>query len=244
MRKNFRKLLVVSCVIGITMLAPVSGQAGILYSYVQSAAQGEVHVSGLNDATQSKTSNATGPFNATASGTSGSGANIANFTASVSSNLSADFITGSGNSSWGYSVADVSLLVAQASSSVIAHFTVDTTTSFTLNGFLDKFSFVEVFDETTHEEVILLNNTTLPRMVVAESGTLKANYLYDLQFESGAGSAPQDPGQAFAFASGYNLTLTASSSVVPEPSSFALLGLGCIGFAIGAYRRRRAETAY
>ena len=27
---------------------------------------------------------------------------------------------------------------------------------------------------------------------------------------------------------------------VPEPSSFALLGLGGIGLALGAYRRRRA----
>ena len=27
---------------------------------------------------------------------------------------------------------------------------------------------------------------------------------------------------------------------VPEPSSFALLGLGCIGVAVGSYRRRQA----
>ena len=36
-------------------------------------------------------------------------------------------------------------------------------------------------------------------------------------------------------------SLSATSSV-PEPSSFALLGLGGIGLAIGAYRRRTAAT--
>ena len=34
-----------------------------------------------------------------------------------------------------------------------------------------------------------------------------------------------------------------STSAVPEPSSFALLGLGGIGLAIGAYRRRKTTAA-
>ena len=35
-----------------------------------------------------------------------------------------------------------------------------------------------------------------------------------------------------------NVAVNLKSSPVPEPSSFALLGLGGIGLAIGAYRRR------
>lgn len=34
---------------------------------------------------------------------------------------------------------------------------------------------------------------------------------------------------------GFNVT-----GIVPEPSSFALLGLGCIGVVVGSYRRRQA----
>ena len=36
--------------------------------------------------------------------------------------------------------------------------------------------------------------------------------------------------------------VSTAHSAVPEPSSFALLGLGGLGLAVGAYRRRRAAT--
>ena len=42
------------------------------------------------------------------------------------------------------------------------------------------------------------------------------------------------------FNAGDTVTIDFGSKPVPEPSSFALLGLGGIGLAIGAYRRRRA----
>ena len=41
---------------------------------------------------------------------------------------------------------------------------------------------------------------------------------------------------------GFRAELTGTASPVPEPSSFALLGLGGISLAIGAYRRRRATA--
>ena len=42
------------------------------------------------------------------------------------------------------------------------------------------------------------------------------------------------------FAPGAGTTPLGFSVSVPEPSSFALLGLGCIGVAVGSYRRRQA----
>lgn len=43
------------------------------------------------------------------------------------------------------------------------------------------------------------------------------------------------------FTTGSEVTpLGFSVTTVPEPSSFALLGLGCIGVAVGSYRRRQA----
>ena len=44
-------------------------------------------------------------------------------------------------------------------------------------------------------------------------------------FQAGTGTTPL----------GFNVT-----GIVPEPSSFALLGLGCIGVVVGSYRRRQA----
>jgi hypothetical protein len=41
---------------------------------------------------------------------------------------------------------------------------------------------------------------------------------------------------------GISEVLTVQASTVPEPSSFALLALGGIGLAFGAYRRRRAAV--
>jgi hypothetical protein len=41
---------------------------------------------------------------------------------------------------------------------------------------------------------------------------------------------------------GISEVLTVAANTVPEPSSFALLGLGGIGLAFGAYRRRRAAV--
>ncbi len=38
------------------------------------------------------------------------------------------------------------------------------------------------------------------------------------------------------------LQITPSSAAVPEPSSFALMGLGGMGMAIGAYRRRKISV--
>ena len=43
---------------------------------------------------------------------------------------------------------------------------------------------------------------------------------------------------------GFNATgIAATVTAVPEPSSFALAGLGGLGLALGAYRRRRATAA-
>lgn len=43
---------------------------------------------------------------------------------------------------------------------------------------------------------------------------------------------------------GFNTTgIAATVTAVPEPSSFALVGLGGLGLALGAYRRRRATAA-
>ena len=56
-----------------------------------------------------------------------------------------------------------------------------------------------------------------------------ANYPYSIASES---SSFIDANSTFEIASAQ------APTVVPEPSSFALLGLGAIGLAIGAYRRR------
>jgi hypothetical protein len=45
-----------------------------------------------------------------------------------------------------------------------------------------------------------------------------------------------------SFASTGAGTFTMTQTVVPEPSSFALLGLGGLGLSFGAYRRRRAAA--
>ena len=39
---------------------------------------------------------------------------------------------------------------------------------------------------------------------------------------------------------GINNIFTTANAVVPEPSTFALLGLGIAGMAVAGYRRRRA----
>jgi PEP-CTERM motif len=46
---------------------------------------------------------------------------------------------------------------------------------------------------------------------------------------------------SFATAGSGTFTID-QTSIVPEPSSIALMGLGGIGLAIGAYRRRRASV--
>ena len=50
-------------------------------------------------------------------------------------------------------------------------------------------------------------------------------------------SLTSNPGETYG-----NLIDNVSVNAVPEPSSFALFGLGGIGLAIGAYRRRRATA--
>ena len=218
------------------IFVPSVGRADIIYSNVESLISGEAFVSGSNDSKKSQHSVATGPFNATLNGASGSGVDFANYSASINSNITSNAIIASGNIGLEFMVSTVQLNNLNAFSNVDVQFSVPTPQSFTLNGSLQSFGYAVLRDRTTNTFVFNLYSPTPIPVTVA--GTLNANDSYELQIGVGLTTGSNKPPVGFNLAGGYDLAFTTSSTAVPEPSTFALFGLGGIGLAIRAYRGR------
>ena len=112
-------------------------------------------------------------------------------------------------------------------------FTVSEDTSFTLtdttSGTGAGYNLMSLVSDTTGQ-IAYANNQNDTQTI---SGTLYAGQQYHLSKQSYNGYYYGNAGSSSGI-------VTLSTTPVPEPSSFALLCLGCLGLAFGAYRRRLA----
>ena len=84
-----------------------------------------------------------------------------------------------------------------------------------------------------------VNVGTAGPMTSANNGSFK-NYNFSAIVGSGAHTLSFTVTQTSNTAkNGFNNVFTTATAVVPEPSTFALLGMGVVGMAVAGYRRRR-----
>ena len=139
--------------------------------------------------------------------------------------------------------------VQEGSSSKI--FLVPISASVTVAG-IGSGTFTDEMRAVVNQSVLVagISNLTKNRFVLGPNNP--AFSAYDLKSSIGplSGSSAFNSGFAFPTTAG-NFIITSSStasftpstvSIVPEPSSFALLGIGGLGLAVGAYRRRRVAV--
>jgi hypothetical protein len=232
---------IAAAAIVIVTLAPASGQAQIVYTQSPgSYVQGEAYVAGSNDDKQYQPYTMTGLFSATVSGSSGSGVDVATYSATINQNLASNSITASGTFTSAYSVSTQPLNTVYATTQAIAFFTVSTAQPFTLTGSV-TYGGISLYDTTTRAFLIIAGSGGSPQPA-SLSGTLSPDDIYEI----GAGAdvnglGPVAPPGNASYSGGYDLTFTTAAT--PEPSSLLLAGLAAFGMAGYGWRRRKQAAS-
>jgi hypothetical protein len=222
-------------------------RAGLMWNYavnpspIESLAQGGALVTGSSPPYNSIQYRFNpGPFNGTASGSSGYAGNLATYSATITSNIAADgsVITASGTHSYSYASDPTQLQNLYAGAFVLVYFTVSTPQSFTVTGSVLN-GFTDLTNQTTSTNLYYVNDRSGSTDPVSESGILLPGYDYALEFATSYTVPIPDTGSV-CDSGNFNLTFT--SAAVPEPSSLCLVGLAACG-AAGYCWRRRSQVA-
>jgi hypothetical protein len=213
-------------------------RADVSITFVTNQVSGEMYISGYVDDYKSITGNTTGPYSASAVGSSGTGSNLGNYSSALTTNIAANgsTIVSSGTYSAGFTTTTAALLAGSAYSFQEVDFTVGPGGQvFTLNGSMTNGN-VFLFNSSTNSYVFIQSSvptTTLSYFEILDPGT------YEFAIQAGVTFNFTAPPSTQSSSGGFDIQIFTSA---PEPSSLALVSLAGLGIAGRIWRWRRAAA--